>query len=143
MFVMYLNRYITTATLYRLYQGRANIFSQEIPPSARHVKVFGRDYNIPEWGRVPKDWYYTIINVGFFAQAGIPNFDLQALVNFGYMRMITGSQKIEQDGLLMLFPFGVGIGGSIALDGGVVANEASASTSVHRLAQSNAEKVRH
>jgi hypothetical protein len=62
---------------------------------------------------------------GFHVQAGIPSFDLQALVNNGYMRFFTGSQKIEQDGLLMFYPFGVGIGGSVALDGGGVANEAS------------------
>jgi hypothetical protein len=101
------------------------IFARNPTFSTGAVKVFGRDYNIPEWGRVPKDWYYTIINVGFFARAGIPSFDLQALANFGYMRMITGSQKIEQDGLLILFPFGVGIGGSIAI-ANPVATEASA-----------------
>jgi len=90
------------------------------------VKTLGRDYNMPEWGRVPKDWQYTILTAGFFTQAGIPSFDLQAMVNTAYMRFITGSQKVEQDGLLMFYPFGVGIGGSIALDGGGVANEASA-----------------
>jgi hypothetical protein len=89
------------------------------------LKTIGIDYNVPEWGRVPLDWYYSIICLGFHAQAGIPNFDLQALVNRAYMRFISGSQKVEADGLLMYYPFGVGIGGSIALDGGVVANEAS------------------
>ena len=89
------------------------------------LKTPGLDYNLPEWGRVPKDWYYEIIVAGFHVQAGIPGGDVQSMVNNGYMRFITGSQKTEQDGLLMFYPFGVGVGGSIALDGGGVANEVS------------------
>lgn len=101
------------------------VFGRNSNFSTGALKTPGIDYNLPEWGRVPKDWYYEILVAGFHVPAGIPSFDVQAMANRGYMRFITGSQKTEQDGLLMFYPFGVGIGGSIALDGGGVANEAS------------------
>jgi len=102
------------------------VFCRNANFSTGALKLQGIDYNLPEWGRVPTGWYYEVITAGFFVQAGIPSFDLQAIVNRGYMRFLTGGgQKTEQDGLLMLYPFGVGIGGGIALDGGMVANEAS------------------
>jgi len=101
------------------------VFCRNSNFSTGALKLQGIDYNLPEWGRVPKDWQYTILVAGFHVQAGIPSFDVQAMVNRAYCRFITGSQKVEQDGLLMFYPFGVGIGGSVALDGGGVANEAS------------------
>jgi hypothetical protein len=85
------------------------------------VKTFGVDHNMPEWGRVPKDWYYSILTLGFFAQAGVPSFDLQALVNRAYMVFRTGSQKTEADGLLMFYPFGIGIGGAVSTSNPVAA----------------------
>ncbi len=101
------------------------VFFRNANFSTGALKTLGTDYNVPEWGRVPLNWYYSILYFGFHAQAGIAAVDLQALVNNGYMRLITGSQKEEATGLVIYYPSGVGIGGSIALDGGGVANEVS------------------
>jgi len=90
------------------------IFFRNPTFSTGAVKTFGLDHNMPEWGRVPKDWYYSILTLGFHAQAGIGSWDLQALVNRAYMVFRTGSQKIEADGLLMFYPFGVGLGGAVS-----------------------------
>jgi hypothetical protein len=90
------------------------------------IKVPGIDYNLPEFGRVPLGWYYSIQKIGFHLPVGIPSFDLRDISNNGYMQFITGGQKNEADGLILHFPTGIGIGGAVALDGGGVANEVSA-----------------
>lgn len=90
------------------------------------AKTFGIDYNIPEWGRVPLDWYYSIQQVGFHFQVGIPFADLRDISNNAYIQFITGSQKVELDGLMMLYPIGTGIGGAVSIDGNAGATEVSA-----------------
>ena len=90
------------------------------------AKQFGLDYNIPEWGRVPLDWYYSIQQIGFHFQVGIPFADLRDIVNNAYIQFITGSQKVEVEGLIMFYPIGIGVGGAVAIDGNVGATEVSA-----------------
>lgn len=94
--------------------------------STTALKVFGADYNMPEWGRVPLDWYYSIQQVGFHFQIGIPFADLRDIVNNAYVEFRTGSQKTETDGLMIFYPIGVGLGGAVAIDGNAGATEVSA-----------------
>jgi len=89
-------------------------------------KVFGIDYNLPQWNTVPMGWYFSVEQIGWYLQAGIPTQDLIAVVNSAYFEFMTGSQKTEASGLIAFYPLGVGIGGAVAMDGGGVAAEVSA-----------------
>lgn len=94
--------------------------------STTALKVFGIDYNLPEWGRVPLDWYYSIQQIGFHFRIGIPFADMRDIVNNAYVEFRTGSQKTESDGLMMFYPIGIGLGGPIGIDGNAGATEVSA-----------------
>lgn len=90
------------------------------------AKVPRHDFNLPEWGRVPVGWLYRVQMVGFHLLAGTLFTTLRDVTNDTYMQFFTGGQTIEKEGLAYYYPSGGGLGGAVALDGGVVANEVSA-----------------